>query len=211
MGNCSLRGVSDTAKTRNFISIMTDSGEILKLKGPKLVGEVICSFPGYKMFCQGRFSTPLFDHEQLIGGQFYYLLPQQPPVVAEAEEDGNQETEAVRMSSSSGFDLVKGSGFEVLAPQEKGVWRVKLAISSRQLEEILAEEVDIEALIEQMRMAASSSSSSTPRRTDKSSWRVLKIWKPILANLIKGSLGEDQQMDQVKSVDFYTNSTQLIT
>lgn len=207
MGNCSLKGVTDTAKTFNFIRLMTDSGEILKLKGPKLVGEVLHSFPGYKIFGQGHFSTPLFDHEELVGGKFYYLLPDhhqpkehQNPV---AEKDEGNGREPVRVSSAA---------MEVLNPPQKGVWRVKLAISPKQLEEILAEEVNTEALIEQMRMAAAVSlttTTTTPRRRTKSSWGGL-IWKPILANvLLLKSANENQENggeEVIQTVDLYTNT-----
>lgn len=214
MGNCSLKGVTDTAKTFNFIRLMTDSGEILKLKGPKLVGEVLHSFPGYKIFGQGHFSTPLFDHEELVGGKFYYLLPllpdrHQPKKQQEhqnpvAEKDEGNGREPVRVSSAA---------MEVLNPPQKGVWRVKLAISPKQLEEILAEEVNTEALIEQMRMAAAVSltttTTTTPRRRTKSSWGGL-IWKPILANvLLLKSANENQENggeEVIQTVDLYTNT-----
>lgn len=222
MGNCSLKGVTDTAKGFNFIRLMTDSGEILKLKGPKLVGEVLHSFPGYKIFGQGHFSTPLFDHEELLGGKFYYLLPHlgdhhqpkhqhqhqhqhQNHPVAE-KEDGNGR-EPVRVSSAA---------LEVLNPPQKGVWRVKLAISPKQLEEILAEEVNTEALIEQMRMAAALSltTTSTPRRRTKSSWGGL-IWKPILANVLLLKSANDNhengEEEIIQTVDLYTNTQACVS
>ncbi|KAL3499003.1 hypothetical protein ACH5RR_041735 [Cinchona calisaya] len=202
MGNCSLKGVTDTAKGFNFIRIMTDSGEILKLKGPKLVGEVIQDFPGYRIYGKGHISSPLFDHEELLGGQFYYLLPfiEEKSKTKLHCEDAN-EKEPVRKSSAAALELVSGlangSALEVLPPPQKGVWRVKLAITPKQLEEILAEEVNTEALIEQMRLAAAASSTcATPRRT-KSSWGLM--WKPILANVLK--VPTDQE-DEVQSPKF---------
>ncbi|PIN20147.1 hypothetical protein CDL12_07163 [Handroanthus impetiginosus] len=53
-------------------------------------------------------------------------------------------------------------GVEVLsAPRGGGVWKVKLVIDPKDLEQILSEEVNTEALIEQMRVAAAN---STPKR-----------------------------------------------
>lgn len=212
MGNCSLKGVTDTAKGFNFIRIMTDSGEILKLKGPKFVGEVLHDFPGYKIYGKGQLSSPLFDHEELLGGQFYYLLPlgeekasqvgDEHPTTHSESADGN-EREPVRMSSAAlelVTSLANGSALEVIAPPQKGVWRVKLAITPRQLEELLAEEVNTEALIEQMRMAAATSASATPRRT-KSSWGLM--CKPILANVLKVPM---DRAEEVHSPNFYKSS-----
>ncbi|MCI24655.1 hypothetical protein A2U01_0045840, partial [Trifolium medium] len=66
-----------------------------------------------------------------------------------------------------------------------GVFRqaLKLMIDTRQLEEILSEEVNIEALIEKMRMAATAYSSSSPTRSrTMSTWKV--GWKPTLFNTL---------------------------
>jgi len=51
-------------------------------------------------------------------------------------------------------NLSHGSALEVLPKAKNGVWRVKLLIDPRQLEEILSKQVNTEALIEKMRMAA---------------------------------------------------------
>ncbi|KAG5022601.1 hypothetical protein JHK85_018943 [Glycine max] len=78
-----------------------------------------------------------------------------------------------------------GSALEVLPTAKNGVWRVKLLIDPRQLEEILSEQVNTEALIEKMGTAATSCSTTTP-----SSSRILspttsskKVgWKATLIN-----------------------------
>ncbi|CAI9771802.1 unnamed protein product [Fraxinus pennsylvanica] len=145
MGNCSLKAVSDAENQVDFIRIMTDSGDILELKGPKLVREVLENFPGYKIFRQNQISSPLFDHQQLVDGQFYYLLPIRDE----------------KMNPSNG----RVEDFEAvtrLGNRRKGVWRVKLVINSDKLEDILSEEVNTEAFIEHMRIAA-----ATPGRTKK--------------------------------------------
>ncbi|KAL3645746.1 hypothetical protein CASFOL_010926 [Castilleja foliolosa] len=52
------------------------------------------------------------------------------------------------------------------ANHKNGVWKVKLVIDPRDLERILSEGVNTEALIDRMRFAAN----STPKKGIKSSW-----------------------------------------
>lgn len=194
MGNCSQKGITVTEKHPNLIRIMMDSGRILELEGPKFAREVIDDFPGYGIFGQGHMAHPLLDLEQLIDGQFYYLLPLGKPRELSSVGTVN-EAEPVRMSSSKAMELVtknltNGSGVEVLAPPRKGVWKVKLVIGTKQLEEILSEQLNTEALIEQMRMAVKA---STPR---KSNWG--GNLRPILSNVFKMSI--DQQSKRVEAL-----------
>ncbi|XP_059664598.1 uncharacterized protein LOC132310443 [Cornus florida] len=186
MGNCSVKGVTDI-KCSNSIRLMTDSGDIIELEGPKIVREVLNDFPGYGIFRQGRLSSPLLCHQQLFSNRFYYLLPLGKEMLAPGTKastylnDGCANVpEPVRMSSSSAAldvvtNLTNGSALEVLPPPQKGVWRVKLVIGTKQLEEILSGEDNTEALIETMRMAASSAN-VTPRRIKGSrgvNWKIL--------------------------------------
>lgn len=83
--------------------------------------------------------------------------------------------------------LSDGSGFEVLPPPRKGVWKVKLVINTKQLEEILSEEVNTEALIEQMRAAVGST--KVVPRWSKGYWGV-KL-KPILCNVLNKTVVDD--------------------
>ncbi|KAK4844488.1 hypothetical protein QYF36_020850 [Acer negundo] len=214
MGNCSLKGTADGCP--NSVRVLTDSGTILEFKSPKLAGEVLESYPGYGIFPRGHASSPLADHERLISGRFYYLLPMEKEEKKEEEKEKEKERENVvcesvfrkqvkrveaeekldvkwvekieppKMSSADFVDSLgdssgSGSALEVLPSQGNGVWRVKLVINTRQLEEILSEQVNTEALIEKMRMAASSAS-LTPRRS-KTSWVV--GWKPVFSNVFK--------------------------
>ncbi|KAJ6426427.1 hypothetical protein OIU84_022102 [Salix udensis] len=75
MGNCSLKGVVEDCP--HNIRILTDYGDIVEFKGPKLAKDVLHEYPGYSIFRQGHASSPLSTHEYLLGGQFYYLLPLQ--------------------------------------------------------------------------------------------------------------------------------------
>ncbi|XAR70158.1 hypothetical protein NMG60_11026928 [Bertholletia excelsa] len=202
MGNCSPKGIS-VAKGPISIRIMTDAGNIVEYECPKLAREVLRDFPGYGIFGQGRVSSPLLDHEELHGGRFYYLLPLEEATPAQQTEKArspdkepheqapNIKTEPERMSTSAAAKIVNGlksgSGVEVLLPPQKGVWRVKLVIDTKQLEEILSGQANTEALIEQMRLVASSAS-VTPRRT-RISWGQWGVnWKPVLPSMFKGQI-----------------------
>ncbi|XP_009590116.1 uncharacterized protein [Nicotiana tomentosiformis] len=164
--NCSMKAVTDARKLDfNFARVMTDSGEILNLKGPKLVRQVLDEFPGYNIFSSNRLSSPLHDQELLVDGEFYYLLP----VI---------EKEPIRVSSTN---LTKGSAMEVLPAQREGVWRVKLVINPQQLEEILSEEGNTEALIEQMRIVATANSAAKHKRSTSCGVN----WKSTLPSVFK--------------------------
>ncbi|CAL5437773.1 unnamed protein product [Camellia sinensis] len=194
MGNCTLKGVAAAAAAppNSSIRIMTDSGEIIEFKAPKIVGEVLNDFPGYGIFGSSHVSSPLLNHEKLHFEKFYYLFPLGEKDTLAQHNESVKEAEPVRMSTSA-------AAVEVLPPPQKGVWRVKLVIDTKQLEEILSEEVNTEALIEQMRLAASSAS-VTPKRT-KINWGQWGVnLKPILTNVFKGSI--DQQSRVARLPDF---------
>ncbi|KAM3379890.1 hypothetical protein P3S68_012304 [Capsicum galapagoense] len=162
--NCSMKGVTkDTRKSSsdlNYACVMTNSGEILNLKGPKLVRQVLNEFPGYNIFSSNCLSSPLHDQEVLVDGQFYYL---QPVIEKENKEE------------------IGVSSMEVLPAQQQGVWRVKLIINPQQLEEIFSEEGNTEALIEQMRIAANISSIGKHSRSTSCGVN----WKSTLPSVFK--------------------------
>ncbi|GMY30564.1 hypothetical protein FCV25MIE_25806 [Fagus crenata] len=187
MGNCSLKGVG-IGECHNSIRVLTDSGVVLEFKGPITARDILDDHPGYGIFRQGHASSPLQDLECLISGRLYYLLPlvskeqvQNMGVIEQLEAEWMSVTEAAKKSSDFVDNLANGSALEVLPSVGDGVWRVKLVIDTKQLEEILSEQVNTEALIEKMRMAASSAS-LTPKRT-KSAWGM--SWKPTLFNVFK--------------------------
>ncbi|XP_028774734.1 uncharacterized protein LOC114731677 [Neltuma alba] len=204
MGNCTLKGV--TGECHYSIRVLSDWGSLLQFKGPITVGEVLRRHqPGYGIFRQGHTSSPLPEHESLSYGLLYYLLPLKPEEVVEntstdhhgdpnqevegkgcehrAEEGGTNENKEKqgRSPDTAESEYVKnlsnGSALEVLPSAGNGVWKVKLVIDTKQLEEILSEQVNTEALIEKMRMAASATSSSPTRsRRTMSPWKL--GWKP---------------------------------
>lgn len=186
MGNCSLKGVSRDCS--NSIRVLTDSGSVMEFNGPILAGEVLNDYPGYGIFLQGKSSSPVPNHERLLSGKFYYLLPIGKPKRVTREQVPNTEVveilepESGENSSFAASEFVEslsnGSALEVLPSGGDGVWKVKLVIDTKQLEEILSEQGNTEALIERMRMVASSAS-LTPRHAKSLGWR------PSFSNLFK--------------------------
>ncbi|XP_057463795.1 protein FAR-RED IMPAIRED RESPONSE 1-like [Actinidia eriantha] len=82
---------------------------------------------------------------------------------------------------------VNESAVQVLPPPRKSVWRVKLVTDTKRIGEILSEEVNTEALIGQMRLAANSTS-VVPQRTKIVNWGEWRLnWKPILVNAFNQS------------------------
>lgn len=206
MGNCSVKGA--TGECHYSIRVLSDWGSLLQFKGPITVGEVLRQQhqPGYGVFRQGRAMSPLPESESLSYGLLYYLLPLKPEeeVVIEKSsiyDDGNSNEKVEKLEGGDILekedkleseyvkDLSSGSAVEVLPSAGNGVWKVKLVIDTKQLEEILSEQVNTEALIEKMRMAASATSASPTRsKRAMSTWRL--GWKPSLFNNTTSSFKE---------------------
>ncbi|CAJ1937233.1 unnamed protein product [Sphenostylis stenocarpa] len=196
MGNCSMKGT--TGECHHTIRVMCDTGSILQFKAPKTVAQVLQHYPGYGIFRQGHASEPLPEQESLSYGFFYYLLPLKVReeqkgccgnVGVEEHVEGFQRSEEVCKSAACDYveNLSNGSALEVLPSAKNGVWRVKLVIDPRQLEEILSEQVNTEALIEKMRMAATACSATSPSRSPTmSTWKV--GWK---TTLFSGKIAKD--------------------
>jgi len=185
MGNCSFKGT--TGECHHSIRILCDSGSILQFKGPRTVAQVLENRPGYGVFRQGHVSSPLSDQESLSYGLLYYLLPlkevqpdQKTRFSDGVSDAGNDDRvkNSVRVAACDYVEnLSNSSALEVLPSAKNGVWKVKLVIDTRQLEEILSEQVNTGALIEKMRMAATAYSISSPTRSrTMSTWKV--GWKP---------------------------------
>ncbi|KAF5734987.1 hypothetical protein HS088_TW15G00486 [Tripterygium wilfordii] len=162
MGNCSIKRVA--GKCPDSVRIITKSGGVGDLKGPMLVGDVLNGHPGYGIFRCASWSNPLPKHEWLINGHSYYLLPLEKIPI----EPPKVPTDAATLK-----DFENGAAaVQVLPSLGNGVWRVKLVIGSKELEEILKQEGNTEALIETMRAAAM----LTPMRRSKKSWKP-KVFK----------------------------------
>lgn len=215
MGNCSFKGT--TGECHHSIRILCDSGSILQFKGPKTVAQVLENHPGYGVFRQGHVA-PLLDQESLSYGLLYYLLPlkEVQPDQKTSSSDGVSEQELVQRSDVGNDERVKssvrvaacdyvenlsnGSALEVLPSAKNGVWKVKLVIDTRQLEEILSEQVNTGALIEKMRMAATAYSISSPTRSrTMSTWKV--GWKPTFFRTFLAPVSSGKIPKRTVSVD----------
>ncbi|XP_042505678.1 uncharacterized protein LOC122082283 [Macadamia integrifolia] len=201
MGNCSNKGATGRSTNGDhLIRIMTDSGGIMELEGPLQVRNILDDYPGYGVFRRDQVSSPLFHHDQLLNGQSYYLLPLKKESMTEEMGLGlgmdmdmdtkvASEGKTPRLSSVGTATTTTTMGgrpaVQVLPSPGKGVWRVKLVIDTKELEEILSEQVNTEALIEKMRSAASSAN-ATPKRS-KSPWGLARR-PPILSNVCKLSM-----------------------
>ncbi|KAK7318085.1 hypothetical protein RJT34_02783 [Clitoria ternatea] len=209
MGNCSIKGT--TGECHHSIRVLSESGVILQFKAPKTVAQVLQHYPGYAIFRQGHASSPLPQQESLKYGLFYYLLPlkeeeqttwcsangvceqvQGKEAVQRSEEVCEGEKENKPAACDYVDNLSNGSALEVLPSAKNGVWRVKLVIDTRQLEEILSEQVNTEALIEKMRMAATTGSPSRVRTmsTWKEGWKTTllsTLWMPVNSGKITKS------------------------
>ncbi|XP_074315636.1 uncharacterized protein LOC141651840 [Silene latifolia] len=128
---------------------MTDTGRVIEIKGPKIVREVLDDFPGYGLYQRGKLSLPLFEDEVLHVGQVYYLLPF-------GASNGNVESTMVPYSGS--LILRKGER----SSSGDGFWKVKMAIDSKELEEMLSQ--NAEDLIQMMRSAAQSTDKLPERK-----------------------------------------------
>ncbi|KAK8482458.1 hypothetical protein V6N13_060337 [Hibiscus sabdariffa] len=193
MGNCSLKG--GAVQESNSIRVLTDAGQIIHFNAPKLARDVTDGFPGYGVCRRGQASAPLAEDERLVNGGFYYLLP-----LEKFDEGGVKkvEVEPPKMSSadfvenlSSGPAASSSSALEVLSSEKNGVWKVKLVISSQQLEDILSQQVNTEALIEKMRMAAAANSGVVTPRRSKWFWVVARK-KPAVSSLFKVAVDKNK-------------------
>lgn len=143
----------------NNIRILTNSEGIVEFKSSRLAKDDFNEYPGYNVFSQGRASSPLSAHEFLLGRQFYYLLSFQneqklcdPNVITQVRNMGLppnkvdmewiNEIEPPKMLYSTAAldhaeDVSNGQALEVRPRLGDGVWRVKLVINTKQMEEIV--------------------------------------------------------------------------
>ncbi|XP_010538836.1 PREDICTED: uncharacterized protein LOC104813045 [Tarenaya hassleriana] len=140
MGNCSIKAVSD-GQNPNSIRVFGGSGEAFEFNYPKLAGDILQEYPGYRIYGQSCASSPLSGDETLAGGQVYYLIPQgtNPRIV---------QYRKVNLQPKIQVSPLR---------RKNGMWKAKVVIGTKQLEEILAEEGNTEILIAQLRAAAANS------------------------------------------------------
>ncbi|XP_047150461.1 uncharacterized protein LOC124822495 [Vigna umbellata] len=141
MGNCSMKGT--IKECHHTIQVMSDCGAILQFKALKTVAQVLQHYPSYGIFGQGHASEPLPEQERLSYGLFYYLLLLKDEQKRCCDNVGVEEGVGGLRSKFVACDYVEnlsnGSALEVLPTVKNDVWRLKLVIEQRQLEEILSE------------------------------------------------------------------------
>ncbi|CAA0831397.1 Unknown protein [Striga hermonthica] len=170
MGNCVFKGSDAAAAARKsssaaagLVKVVTPGGGVMELRPPVSAETLTMEFPGHAVF-PNDVSPPLLHHEHLCPGQSYYLLPlhsRNPPpagggaatpppyrVSVDGRVQGGASTPSSRRQSPVSERKLKRHDSGV------GTWKVRLAINSDQLSEILSQEARTEALIENVRSVA---------------------------------------------------------
>ncbi|KAH7513642.1 uncharacterized protein LOC107403795 [Ziziphus jujuba] len=79
MGNCLFGGGLGEGDD-GVIKVVTSNGGIMELLSPITAGSITSEFPGHGIFrSHDLFWKPLSQHEDLLAGQSYYLLPLHTP------------------------------------------------------------------------------------------------------------------------------------
>ncbi|GJT38109.1 hypothetical protein Tco_0937974 [Tanacetum coccineum] len=130
--------------------------------------------------------SPLDHRELLVGGRLYYLFP-----LAGDEKDQNmkEKDQNMKEKASSGLEPVRVSSVAEGEPVRMSTSAVVLQLVTKKLSDGSGfEEVNTEALIEQMRRAAASSMTVGPRRS-KGYWGI--NLKPIFCNVMHKVVVDD--------------------
>ncbi|KAL4285226.1 hypothetical protein GQ457_16G025790 [Hibiscus cannabinus] len=171
MGNCLFGGFGEEAD--GPIKVATPNGGIMEFSAPISARDIVGEFPGHAIFRSNDLLwKPLFHHEQLLPGESYYLLPLNrngcsPGNKIVREGHVRSESDSVPMSVIAPYRLscdVQGtlkrshtdifSRYNCNSNDNRGFWKVKLAISPEQLLEILSQEARTQELIENVRTVA---------------------------------------------------------
>lgn len=155
------------------IKVITSNGGIMEFYPPITASCITNEFPGHAMFpSHGLFWKPLSNHEELVAGNSYYLLPlnsssqSQSQIVREGHVRSNSSipTSSLVTSYRMSFDyqgMLKRTYTEAFSSSSRHnscnsnvFWKVKLVISPEQLLEILSQEARTQELIESVRTVA---------------------------------------------------------
>lgn len=156
MGNCVFKGSGGARKLYDkddiLIKVVTPNGGVMELHPPIFADFITNEFPGHVIhdsLSLRRSSPPLLHGEELFPGNIYYLLPLSS--AAATAHSSDQLATPYRMSfGKTPVTAVANGG----RGGGCGVWKVRLVISPEQLAEILAEDVETEALVESVRTVA---------------------------------------------------------
>lgn len=169
MGNCLFGGLGEV--DGGVIKVVTSNGGVMEFFAPVTVGCITNEFPGHGIFrSHDLFWKPLSQHEELVAGESYYLLPLH---ATDNVNNNNTHGQIVRQGhirsnsipttslaapyrmSLDYQGMLKRSYTEVFSRYNSGrFWKVKLVISPEQLLEILSQEGRTEELIESVRTVA---------------------------------------------------------
>ncbi|CAL9774804.1 unnamed protein product [Musa acuminata subsp. burmannicoides] len=125
-----------------------------------------CTVKGTMVSCSVKGATVSFTVPETTKegkleavGRIKDIASAEPPATRKASGS------AGRPRNYQGTETFKN--LEVLPSPEKGVWRVRMAISSEQLAEILSEQANTEAMIERMRTYASTAEAAQKQPKSK--------------------------------------------
>ncbi|KFK35378.1 hypothetical protein AALP_AA5G277600 [Arabis alpina] len=158
MGNCVFKGNGGARKIYDkddsLIKVVTPNGGVMELHPPIFAEFITNEFPGHVIhdsLSLRHSSPPLLHGEELAPGNIYYLLPlsSAASTANSTANSSDQLATPYRMSfgKSPVTAVANGSG-------SGGVWKVRLVITPEQLAEILAADLETEALVESVRMVA---------------------------------------------------------
>ncbi|KAG7635294.1 hypothetical protein ISN44_As03g053990 [Arabidopsis suecica] len=156
MGNCVFKGNGGSRilydKDDSLIKVVTPNGGVMELHPPIFAEFITNEFPGHVIhdsLSLRHSSPPLLHGEELFPGNIYYLLPLSSSAAATAQLDSSDQ-----LSTPYRMSFGKTPIMAALSGGGCGVWKVRLVISPEQLAEILAEDVETEALVESVRTVA---------------------------------------------------------
>ncbi|XP_068304871.1 uncharacterized protein [Pyrus communis] len=166
MGNCLFGGLGDAD---GVVQVTTSNGGIMEFYVPITVGSITKEFPGHGIFrSHDLFWKPLSNHDDLLAGQSYYLLPLNSQSgrhlgSAQIVREGHVRSSSIPTCSLAApyrmsldyQGMMKRSYTEAFSKYNNvSFWKVKLVISPEQLLEILAQEGRTQELIESVRTVA---------------------------------------------------------
>ncbi|KAK7275439.1 hypothetical protein RIF29_16556 [Crotalaria pallida] len=206
MGNCVFKGYHHHHDHGDMmVKVVTSNGGIMELYSPITVECITKEFPGHGIFKNKSIITtqlfsssqqPLPNHQELHGGEVYYLLPLINPTTT--SDTATATTTAATLtpyrlsmcerinnySNNSNNNNKMWSEPEVFPRyNSSGVWKVKLVISPEKLSEILSQESRTEALIESVRTVAKCGNGVPSSVANSDQWSVTSSWKGSIMGL----------------------------
>ena len=159
MGNCYALckpSTDVTTKHGKVLQIVKMDGKILQFSSPILVKDMLVNFSSSGIGLSKEASEHLPPNYELKLGKVYYLLPSLSSVGTTSPADN--------MSSSADKE------------KDNGVRRIKIVITKKQLQELLAKQASVEDVV-----------SGLERKTCNNAFDSRTSWKPKLESISEGS------------------------